>query len=358
MRYFDYIDEENLNRIFLKKPCDFNNNTDRDILKYALGAFLYVPATQYNMIYKSITGQVRGVRPLAICLEDAVGVNGEKEAIENLKSVLEDLSNNRISNIGELPLIFIRIRNVEQLDKIKNILIKNKNVITGILIPKANGVLIEECINVLDSVDIKNMYLIPIIESKEFIHKESKENSFKELYKVLLRYKSKILNIRIGVTDILGMYGIRRSKYFSIYDNLICSTFINDIINYLNREELDIPISGGVSELFDMENEEVKNKYLKEILLDKFHGLVGKTVIHPNQIPLVQALCTVTYEDYEDAITILENKESKFGVNKGIYGTRMNEINPHLLWAKKIIILSQIYGVLNEGVEYDELFKI
>ncbi|RDY25208.1 ATP-binding protein, partial [Romboutsia weinsteinii] len=50
--------------MFFKKPCEFDNNTEIDTLKYALGAFLYVPATQYNMIYKSVTGQVRGVRPL------------------------------------------------------------------------------------------------------------------------------------------------------------------------------------------------------------------------------------------------------------------------------------------------------
>lgn len=358
MKYFDYMDEKAINKIFFKKPGEFDNNTEIGILKYALGAFLYVPATQYKMIYKSITGKIKGVRPLAICLEDAIGINGEKEAINNLKLILEDLSNNRIKEIETTPLIFIRIRNVEQLIKIKDIIVENKKVLTGILIPKANATLIEDCIEVLDSINTENIYVIPIIESKEFIYNETKEESFKSLYNTLINYEERILNIRIGVTDILGMYGIRRSKYFSIYDNLICSSFITDVINYLNRPELDIPISGGVSELFDMENEEIRNKYIKEILLDKFNGLVGKTVIHPSQIPLVQALCTVKYEDYKDAESILENVDSKFGVNKGICGGRMNEINPHLLWAKKIMILSQIYGVLNEGVEYDELFKI
>ncbi|MBO3443380.1 HpcH/HpaI aldolase/citrate lyase family protein [Clostridium sp. CCUG 7971] len=358
MRYFDYINKNEIDKIFFKKPIEFDNNTEVDILKYALGAFLYVPATQYNMIYKSITGQVRGVRPLAICLEDAIGINGEKEAIYNLKLILENLSSNKIRGFKTTPLIFIRIRNVEQLIKIKDIIVENKEVLTGILIPKANANLVEGCIEVLDSTNIKNLYVIPIIESREFICNETKGESFNKLYNTLLNHKERILNIRIGVTDILGMYSIRRSKYFSIYDNLICSSFITDVINYLNRDELDIPISGGVSELFDMENEEIKNKYLKEILLDKFHGLVGKTVIHPNQIPLVQALCTVKYEDYIDAETILSSVGGKFGVNKGACGGRMNEINPHLLWAKKIMILSQIYGVLNEGVEYDELFKI
>lgn len=92
-------------REFLKEPEDFSAKTEKDVLKYALGAFLYVPATQYNMIYKSIIGDVKGVRPLAICLEDAVGVNGELEAIENLRLILKNISNESITNKDGIPLI-------------------------------------------------------------------------------------------------------------------------------------------------------------------------------------------------------------------------------------------------------------
>lgn len=357
MRYFDYIDDENTNRIFLNKPCEFDNSTEIDTLKYALGAFLYVPATQYKMIYKSITGKVRGVRPLAICLEDAVGINGEKEAINNLENVFKDIKKDKFKNEYDLPLIFVRIKDSEQLKKIGEIIYKNKEVITGILIPKANASLLRECIEILDNSDLTDMYVIPIIESKEFVYKESKDEYFNDLYNTILSNKKRILNIRIGVTDILGLYGIRRSKYFSIYDNLIISNFIQDITNHLNRPEIDIPISGGVSEFFDMDDEEIKEKYIEEILLDKFHGLIGKTVIHPTQIPIVQALCAVDYEDYVDATSIISSVDSIYGVSKGVCGGRMNEISPHLLWAKKIMILSKIYGVLNEGIDYNELLK-
>jgi citrate lyase beta subunit len=354
LRYFDYIGNEDLERIFLQQPQYFNNDTELNLLKYSLGAFLYIPATQYNMIYKTIRGEVMGVRPLAICLEDSVGVKGEKEAIKNLKLALEDIKNKNIENI---PLIFIRIKDINQLEKISDIIISNKKIITGILLPKADAQLIEKCINILNSFKLLDIYVIPIIESKEFIYKESKEYYFKNVYKTLLKHKDRILNIRIGIADVLGIYGIRRSKSFSIYDNIICTSFIHDVINYLNRPELDIPISGGVSELFDMDDELIKNKYIEEILLDKFHGLIGKTVIHPSQVKLVQALQVVSYEDYMDANTILNSIDSIYGVSKGILGGRMNEVNPHLLWAKKTMILSQIYGVLNEGVDYNELFR-
>ncbi|MDX5687808.1 HpcH/HpaI aldolase/citrate lyase family protein, partial [Clostridioides difficile] len=216
MKYFDYICKDDLERIFLKEPEDFSAKTEKDVLKYALGAFLYVPATQYNMIYKSIIGDVKGVRPLAICLEDAVGVNGELEAIENLRLILKNISNESITNKDGIPLIFVRIKDVEQLLRIKEIIIKNSHFITGILIPKANSELIENCIEALDFMNLQDMYVIPIVETKEFIYNEKKELSFTNLYNAILRHKSRILSIRVGITDILGMYGIRRDKNFSI----------------------------------------------------------------------------------------------------------------------------------------------
>lgn len=358
MRYFDYIGNDNLDKLFLQQPQNFNNNTKVDILKYSLGAFLYIPATQYNMIHKTITGNVMGIRPLAICLEDAVGASGEKEAIKNLKLILSSIKDDEIEKGNNIPLIFIRIKDINQLEKISDIIKNNRKVITGILLPKADSIFIEKSINILNSFGLLDMYVIPIIESKEFIYKESKEYYFENIYKILLKYKGRILNIRIGISDILGIYGIRKSKSFSMYDNIICTSFIHDIINYLNRHELDIPISGGVSELFDMNDEIIKAKYIEEILLDKFHGLIGKTVIHPSQITIVQALQVVSYEDYIDANTILNSTESVYGVSKGVLGGRMNEVNPHLLWAKKTLILSQIYGVLNKGVDYSELFEL
>lgn len=357
MKYFNYIEKKELDRIFYKKPHEFDKNSDKEILKYGLGAFLYIPANKYNQIYKSVINQDNQPKPLAICLEDAIGKFGEEQAIESLELVLEDLSKKVFYKLEKLPLIFIRVKDINQLKKIKNILIKNKEFLTGIIIPKANAVLLKAFVKILDSFELNNLYIIPIIESSYFIYKEIKEDYFKEMYKSVLNHKERVLGIRIGLTDVLGMYGIRRKREFCIYDNLIATSFIEDIINYLNRDELDIPISAGVSELFNMDDDKIKELYIKEIKLDKYHGFVGKTVIHPKQIEIVQALSTVTYEDYMDAKEIIENYNSEVGVHKGSNGDRMNEYKPHYKWAKKIMKLSYIYGVLKEGVDYNELIK-
>ena len=195
MKYFNYIEKEKLERIFYKKPQEFDKNSNKDILKYALGAFLYVPANKYNQIYKSVVNQEKEAKPLAICLEDAIGEFGEKEAIESLELVLDDLSKQVFCKLDKLPLIFIRVKNIDQLKKIKNILIKNKEFITGIIIPKANGVLLKAFVGILDSFELNNLYIIPIIESSHFIYKEIKEEYFREMYSSILNHKERVLGI-------------------------------------------------------------------------------------------------------------------------------------------------------------------
>ena len=37
---------------------------------------------------------------------------------------------------------------------------------------------------------------------------------------------------------------------------------------------------------------------------------------------------------------------------------KMNEVSPHLKWAKKIMAMSEVYGVLNKGVEFNELYEL
>lgn len=357
LRYFDYMDESTIDKLFFKKPIEFDKKTDKDTLKYALGAFLYIPATQYEMIHKNISNSLKGERPLAICLEDAIGESGEKEAIDNVEMILKEVMEAHENDFDELPIIFLRIKNIEQFKKISDIICKYQSIITGLLIPKANSDTIETFVEFMESQEINQIYIVPIIETSEFLYREMKDESFLKLYNTVLKNKEKILSIRIGLTDILGIFGIRRSEKFSIYENSICSNFISDITTYLNRPEIDIPISGGVSEFFDMEDINIRKKYIKEIEQDKFHGLVGKTVIHPQQIRILQTMYAVIYEDYLDALHILQSLGSKFGVSKSKSGKRMNEINPHLIWAKKILNMSEVYGVLNEGVTYEELLK-
>ena len=348
VRYFSYLEDEEEKRLFHKIPKEFNKNKDKKFLQYALGGHIYVPAIRKDMIYKCLKGKIKGLTSFTICLEDAIGINGEGESIENLAQVLKEVQLRRDKK--DIPLIFIRHRNLEQMLKFKDILEENKDIITGIVIPKANGEKIDSFIEGLEKINCLKLYIMPIIESIEFIDYTLKDKYLKDLKRAVLEHRDKILNIRVGVTDILGSYGIRRDKSLTIYDNI-------DLMSILKNDEIDIPISGGVSEVYDMNKEEILNTFIKEVKIDKLNGFIGKTVIHPFQMNVVQAMNVISYEDYMDAKSILDGVGSKYSISGSINCERMNEVNPHTKWAKKIMLLSDIYGVFNKGISFNELFR-
>lgn len=354
VRYFSYLENEEEKRLFHKIPKEFNKNKDKKFLQYALGGHIYVPAIRKDMIYKCLNRKIKGLTSFTICLEDAIGINGEGESIENLAQVLKEV---QLSDKKDIPLIFIRPRNLEQMLKFKDILEENKDIITGIVIPKANGEKIDSFIESLEKINCFKFYIMPIIESIEFIDYTLKNKYLKDLKRAVLKHRNKILNIRVGVTDILGSYGIRRDKSLTIYDNIVFKNLTFDLMSILKNDEIDIPISGGVSEVYDMNKEDILNTFIKEVKIDKLNGFIGKTVIHPFQMNVVQAMNVISYEDYMDAKSILDGVGSKYSISGSINCERMNEVNPHTKWAKKIMLLSDIYGVFNKGISFNELFR-
>lgn len=55
------------------------------------------------------------------------------------------------------------------------------------------------------------------------------------------------------------------------------------------------------------------------------NGFIGKTVIHPKQISVVNEALKVSHKDYEDAKEILNWDENGLQVGKSFAGERMNE---------------------------------
>lgn len=357
MRHFEYLESEQEKKIFYKLPEKIDKNTNLDILRYSVGSLLYIPAINKDKLYKFFSGNIKGATSVVMCLEDSVGNDGELEAIENIREIMGYIRRMEIMK-NKAPLIFIRPKNIAQMEKFTDVLRDNKDILTGIVIPKAKAEIVNDFVKVLDKEGCESLYIMPIIETTEFTYIDTKKKVLCDLKDVVMKNLSRILNVRIGVTDILGAYSIRRNKKYTIYDNVVFRSFLADLMSFLgaNNNE-DMVISGGVCEFYNMKDKEILETYIKEIELDKMNGFIGKTVIHPYQLNVCQAMSVVSFEDYIDACNILENANSKYGVSAGIHKNRMNEVNPHLSWAKRIIKLSKVYGVFNEGMDYNELLE-
>src|SRR4051795_7098858 len=101
MKLFTYFYENELETLFFQKPNEFNKYSDRELLAYALGATLYMPATRPNIHQDILSKKHEGLTSLVIDLEDAVGDlevgAAEASLIEELLKLKEELYQNFLS---------------------------------------------------------------------------------------------------------------------------------------------------------------------------------------------------------------------------------------------------------------------
>jgi citrate lyase beta subunit len=353
MRYFDFI--ESNTDLFYKTPSEFNINSTKEILSHSLGAMLYMSGLRQNLTNDIQTTTASSV---VICLEDAVSSDKVKIAEENVINFLNNIDKIAKTNpefICSLPLLFLRIRDYNQLVKFLDY--SSLTGLCGIIFPKFtanNGEKYLHALNKHNKSSHNFLYGLPILETHEIIHKETRFIELLNIKTIIDRYRDLILNIRIGGTDFSGIYGLRRDKHHTIYDLAVIRDCICDIINIFKID--NYVVSAPVNEFFSFSDNLENCSFVREIKLDIMNGLTGKTVIHPNQVDVVNSLMVVSKEDYLDAKAIVSSNED--GVIKSLYNNKMNEIKPHLLWAKKILLLSKILGVLNHGKDYRDILAL
>ena len=355
---------------FVKPPVEFNKNTKREILQYCLGATLYMPGTKD--IKDKIVHHQLDVTSFVMCCEDAIKEEELPFAEQNILDHMDyfsDLIADGELSLNDIPLIFVRVRNPEQFKSFAaRITAKQASVLTGFNFPKFNS---RNALSVLKTLVELNkrlgviLYGMPILEGPEVAFKESRNQELLLLRNILEPYKELILNIRVGGTDMSSLFGVRRGINSTVYDIMPVRDALSDVLNFFNRY-CDYSVSAAVWEYFraykdDDIDDVIKRNFhnalvkgqeivnpaidglLKEVMLDRANGFVGKTIIHPTHAKFVNAMFTVVEEEYNDAIQILNTSG---GVIKSEGGGKMNEIGPHHRWAEKIVARAKVYGVI------------
>ncbi|APB72392.1 citrate lyase subunit beta [Paenibacillus polymyxa] len=377
---------------------EFHNRSPKSILAYAIGAALYMPATRSEVAEEIKNGKHEGLTTVILDLEDAIGDHQVGQAEQSLaQQLLQLLSYVRTGMMSEqqLPLLFVRVRSVEQLERLLNGLGESLSLLTGFVLPKFssdNGrayfALIAEYNRNMhtgagNASDMPVLYGLPILESSKIIYRETRWKELLSIKGILDEYQEYVLNVRIGATDFSSLYGLRRSPDITIYEIAVIRDCIADIINLFGRVGSNYVISGPVWEYFSHRERVFKPQLrvspfedalgkpgrhlrmdfisdavdglIREVMMDKENGIIGKTIIHPSHIKPVQAMYAVTHEEYMDALEIVERNDGSLGVFKSTYANKMNEIKPHLNWAYRIINRSKVYGVLHEQQHFVSL---
>ncbi|EHI55078.1 hypothetical protein HMPREF9333_01698 [Johnsonella ignava ATCC 51276] len=313
-------------------------------LYYSVGALLYCPAVNGSIADSIINERFGKNYSLALCLEDTINDSFVEKAQMLLCASIEKIYNAFIKTEFYLPKIFIRVRNPKQMLSVHKRLGEAAGIVSGFIAPKFSPVNSADYINILTDINLmskKPLYLMPIYESMTLVNLKTRFDILYELKEQLDNAGEIILNIRVGGNDLCHIFGFRRNDNESIHMIGAISRIFADIITVYGPEYV---VSGPVWEYFDGKGWEQGMK--KEIADDKLCGFIGKTVIHPKQIEVVNAAYSVSRKDYEAAYAVMNwDKKSNTLVSADHMGERMDERNTHTNWAEKILFLSEIYGI-------------
>lgn len=369
---------------FVKAPENFNKYSEKDFLRFCLGATMYMPGTT-DFAQAIINTKYPGLTSMTLDFEDACKLEDVPEAENNSIALLDTINkaiDDETFSYDNLPLIVFRVRSVEQFKHFASLLKKEHiRLITGFNFPKfnaINGPLYFWQLKELNERFGEVIYGLPILEDRRVAFKESRMRELIDIKQILDTYYDLVLNVRVGATDFSACFGARRDINYTIYDIMTVRDVLMDILNVFTRDN-NYVVSGPVWEYFKINkklkfSEKVPNISLKEsllnreplvndavdglmreLILDKANGFIGKTIIHPTHINFVNGMYAVTKEEYEDALQVMNTSG---GVIKSAQGNKMNEIGPHRMWAERLVMRAKAYGVIENESEYLKLFGV
>lgn len=322
--------------------------TGREILQYMVGGLLYCPAINDGIADKLYSGSFPYITSMAFCLEDSICDEALEEAETELCKTLSTISRqSKQSNIK--PLLFVRIRTPEHMNHVHSLLSPFYDILTGYILPKYDLSNCDDYKSIISSINTGRtnpIYIMPILESKMIAEIERRTATLLKIKNNLDSMKDCVLNVRVGGNDLSNLYGLRRGVDQNIYQIGVIRDILIDIINVF---AVDYVVSGPVWEYFGTDLSAPWATGLRaELALDRLNGFIGKTAIHPSQLPLIYESMKVKRTDYEDALSILGWDSYRYGVEKSADGSRMNEVKCHGKWAMRITALGKIYGLRDE----------
>ncbi|WP_369208311.1 HpcH/HpaI aldolase/citrate lyase family protein [Streptomyces sp. PU-14G] len=382
MRHFRHLTPERLGALFHRPPAEFTAEAPVGTLAVALGATLYSPATREGLAEDVRKQAARGVVSMVLCLEDSIADAEVPWAEENLVRQLGALA--EAGPGAELPLLFVRVREADQITGLVRRLGPAVRLLSGFVLPKFTedrSVAFLEALTEAEASCGQRLLAMPVLESPQLLHRESRPATLAGIARTLDKYRERILALRLGVTDFCSAYGLRRTPDMTAYDVQIVASVIGDVVNVLGRADgTGFTVTGPVWEYFRPQErmfkpqlrqspfrsgraEEIRTALiehdmdglLREIALDRANGLLGKTCIHPSHVAPVHALSVVSHEEFCDATDVLRPERGGGGVLRSAYTNKMNEVKPHRAWAERTLLRGEVFGVAREGVSFVEL---
>ncbi len=287
---------------------------------WCLGAPLYMPGNRRDIIEIANGEKYSMLRSMIFCTEDAVSRTDVDSCVRHIGLCLQGFrdSSHRFR--------FIRARNPEILARLLDL--PDIEKVDGFVLPKFNESVFHAYFDQLQGTPFKVM---PTLETREVFD----FNAMSELRQGLSQddIAQRILMLRIGGNDLMNLLGIRRPRSFTLYETPIGSVIAQLVTIF---RPYGFSLSAPVFEYLDD-----PDTLQKEMKLDLAYGLIGKTAIHPTQVPIIESAYAVDAEDYQMAISLSDREApAVFRMHNA-----MCEVATHQQWAESIINRQMCYGV-------------
>lgn len=292
---------------------------------WCLGASLYMPAHRRDLMDCANGDKLQTLRSMIFCTEDAISHNEVDSSLRHLGLCLQGFRDtpNRFR--------FIRARNPEILARLLEL--PNIEKIDGFVLPKFNTSNFHTYFDRLQGTSFK---IMPTLETKDVFD----SGAMTELRQGLLEESifTRILMLRIGGNDLMNLLGIRRPRHMTLYETPLGHVIAQLVTAF---KPYGFALTAPVFEYL-----EDNSTLQQEIRLDLAHGLVGKTAIHPTQVPVIEAMYSVNNEDYEMALAL--NQSSSPAVFR--MHDAMCEVETHKRWGQDIMDRRRCYGDRESGI--------
>ena len=298
---------------------------------WCLGAPLYMPGNRRDIIEIANGEKYSMLRSMIFCTEDAVSRTDVDNCVRHIGLCLQGFRD------ASHRFRFIRARNPDILARLLDL--PDIEKVDGFVLPKFNESVFHAYFDQLQGTPFKVM---PTLETKEVFD----FNAMSELRQGLLQdnIAQQILMLRIGGNDLMNLLGIRRPRSCTLYETPIGNVIAQLVTIF---KPYGFSLSAPVFEYLDD-----ADTLQKEMKLDIAYGLIGKTAIHPTQVPTIESAYAVDVEDYDMALSLSDREApAVFRMHNA-----MCEVATNQQWAASIINRQMCYGVkdalsLNEYAE-------
>ncbi|MEL6235688.1 MAG: HpcH/HpaI aldolase/citrate lyase family protein [Pseudomonadota bacterium] len=301
-----------------------------------LGATLYMP-----VVHPAIPAFLRGQKPwparsVVLCLEDALHVAETEAGLAALRRLLADWSGRTPArSTGKSgpaePMLFIRPRNLEMARDLAAL--PGISEVAGFVAPKIGP---EDLTGWLDLATASGLRLMPTLEQAWVFDPAALGTFGATLAEGAV---DRVIALRIGGNDLLGALALRRLAGETIYEGPLFAA-LSQIMCQLGA--LGLPLTAPVFDIMDD-----RATLIRETARDAAFGFVGKTAIHPQQVPLIERGFCVAADELARARQILAADAAAVFRQDGA----MAEPATHRAWAERMVARADAYGIIAHGAE-------